>query len=702
MHRQAPFFGLLIPFAVGIIFALKIEINFAPYSYLALLISLFVLATVLHYAKVGWYFRWMFGFVVGAFMLVSGIALTEMVAKESFLSDGDEQKVIVRVLDNPEIRLSSTRVPAMVLMVEDDQVWHFVKERTLLYFSLSDTAAHSLKYGELLALKTSFSSPPKALNPYQFDYRDYLKSKGVFRVGFVKDKEWIQVGSSPHWLFTIAFNLRQNLLTLFQRTGITGENLAVLSALTMGYKSLLDQETRRVFSASGAMHILAVSGLHVGILFSTLSAFLFFLNRKKRGRLIKGALLIAFLFFFAVFTGLSPSVLRATLMFSLVIVGTSINHNSSVYNTLSASAFIILVANPMLIAEVGFQLSYMAVLSIVFFYPYIYKIFYIKNKWIDKIWVLISVSLAAQLGTFVLGIFYFNQFPNYFLLTNLYAIPLAFLTLYLAVALVILCPLPFAAEGVGWVLNNTLSSLNYLIRFTENLPHSTMVGISLSLSQAITLILAIVFLALFLEYKRVVFTHLILFLLLVFFAERAYQSTIQSKKSELIVFANRNSSLLGFRHGHSVILTTSDTTQNIAISDFSFAIDGYLNRLGARKRVDVFNLQNHSLQDVFRHGGIQTKFNSLGFWFSFKEKIILLGTGVDLQNYVTHTPLLIDVLVITSATARNISNVLNLVKPKVVVIDETVPVWQYKNIRETLNQYSLKAHFVKEDGAFIM
>lgn len=701
MYRQIPFLRLLLPFVTGIILAIHVNL---PFSHFALtLMALGVLATlvVTYIISPNWHYRWVFGLIVSVFLFISGMVITLGVQTHSEISDGEESQVVLRVVEPVEQRTTSYRVMGRISMLLHNNVWQQLDEKVIIYFSSSDSMAPFIMYGDVLALKANFSSPPRPMNPYQFDYREYLAKRQIHRVAFVASDSWIVIDSKPKRFMSKAFRLRDWMFTLFKSVGIEDENLAVLSALTTGYKGLLDNETRRVFSASGAMHILAVSGLHVGILFATLSGFLFFLARIKRGKLIKAAILVGFLWFFAVFTGLSPSVIRASLMFSLVIIGTTFSVKTNIYNTISASAFIILAINPMLIAEVGFQLSYIAVISIVFFYPHIYKLFYIKNRWLDKVWVLISVSLAAQVGTFALGLFYFSQFPNYFLFTNLYAIPLAFVILYLAIALVICSPIPIMASVIGWVLNSTLTILNYLIKFTEALPYSTTSGISISTSQTLLIAAAILMLALFLHYRKPIYIISLLFSSILFFAEGAYSSIHRYRQSEVVIFGQRQATVIGFKHLDSFILVTSDTLASSAISDYNFSIEGYLNTMGLSKNTSLVRYRTYE-NDLSKSSKLMLNQNSLGSWFVFLGKTVFIPASYISEDYHVDTPFDVDVFLINRESLRSWQKIISLMKPKVVVIDASVPIWQQSRIEEILKTQGIAAHYISQQGAFIL
>ena len=178
------------------------------------------------------------------------------------------------------------------------------------------------------------------------------------------------------------------------------------------------------------MHVLAVSGLHVGIIFFILNFLLTPLNRNKRLLKIKLFLLVGALWFYAFLTGLSPSVMRSCTMFSFIVVGENLNKRTNIYNTLAASAFLLMLINPLIIFGAGFQLSYIAVISIVFFQPRLAALVAVKNRILKYVWDLFTVSVAVQIGTAPISIFYFHQFPVYFWLSNFIVIPGAALILY--------------------------------------------------------------------------------------------------------------------------------------------------------------------------------------------------------------------------------------------------------------------------------
>ncbi len=698
-NNQAPFFKFLLPFVLGI--AANIYLDLTPSFFLLLIVfAAFVACLVLwQYAKIHWNYRWIFGLTTFLFFLVSGAFLTKQEQSVSCIENDAELSAIVRLIDIPEVRVTSTRVTAEVSMVQRNDEWKQVNEKVLLYFSSADSLSKNLVYGDIVAVKAQFRSPPGEQNPFQFSYKAYLEKKNIYRTAFVSSGSWFRVDSKPKKAYALSLKLRNSLISLYTKAGIEDQNLAVLTALTMGYKSLLDQETRKAFSSSGAMHILAVSGLHVGILFATLSAFLFFLNKFRKGRVLKALILIAFLWLYAYFTGLSPSVVRAALMFSLVTIGTAFSRKTNIYNTLSASAFVILVLNPMLITEVGFQLSYSAVLAIVFFHPHIYKVFYVKNRFLNSVWELLSVSLAAQLGTFALGLFYFNQFSNLFLFTNLYAIPLAAIIIYLSVALVLSSFIPFLSSLVGWVLKQALSGLTYLVHFTENIPYSTSEGIFISTTQVIVLTIAILSLALLLQHRKKLYLFVTLACFLIIFTERSARYVLRGKTSETVFFADSHQSILGFRKGSELALFSTDTL-NCSARDYDFALGGYLNRVGVKNDIAIQSVSK--LHPTSKTKIYELSQNRLGQWLYFNGRLIAIPNPEAVSFYSAQKPMRVDMVLVSKGSATYFSKIASIFNPSIFVIDQTVAQWQVERIKKLALEMNLTCYFIAESGALVL
>ncbi|NNE54598.1 MAG: ComEC/Rec2 family competence protein, partial [Flavobacteriales bacterium] len=278
--------------------------------------------------------------------------------------------------------------------------------------------------------------------------------------------------------------------------------IGVVAALTLGDKSQLDKDTRNAFAMAGAMHVLAVSGLHVGILFMVIQKLLKPLSRLKNGSWFKTVILIATLWFYATLTGLSPSVLRTSTMFTFIALASHGGRQSNIYNTLAASAFLLLAIDPHLLFNVGFQLSYCAVIGIIWLQPVIYRVWFIKHKVGNWLWQLTSVSLAAQIATFPLGIFYFEQFPNLFLLTNILVIPAATALLICGLGFYASCWIPEVNQLVAWVVDKIAAGMNGGVCWVESIPFSSTQDLYISLGQMALIYAVIISLFLWFEHKK--------------------------------------------------------------------------------------------------------------------------------------------------------------------------------------------------------
>ncbi len=345
--------------------------------------------------------------------------------------------------------------------------------------------------------------PSKApLNPGEFDYRPYLEYHQVYHQQFVHPDQYRVVGMRPpNYLVAVSMRAAAQLDGVFRQYIKQKREYAMASALVLGIKDDVDAETKQAYAATGTTHIMAVSGLQVGLLFGFMTWFLRVCFGQTRGfRYWSAGVGLAVTWVYAFLTGLSPSVLRAAVMFSFVIVGRAAGRQEGIINTLAVAAFCLLVYDPFLVADVGFQLSFLAVLSIVYLQPRIAKWFdanayfaarqrpwqprAVQKTWrgaawaADAVWQATALSLAAQVATFPLGLYYFHQFPLSFLLSNLVAVPISSGAVYVGLALLALkglVALPMLAwpsagpsldylpQAVAWVFERMIWLFNEYI-----------------------------------------------------------------------------------------------------------------------------------------------------------------------------------------------------------------------------------------------
>lgn len=306
------------------------------------------------------------------------------------------------------------------------------------YDSTNTAFGNTLQVDDRIAVSTKLQQVREPRNPYQFNYSAYLKKQGIYRQVFLNFEEIFRLPSGSVSARGLAFQLRKDFKNKLQKQAFEAREWGVINALLLGQRQELSSTIRDRYAAAGVIHILAVSGLHVGIVLFILQILLQPLGNRPKIRFFRSLLCIVGIWCFALLTGLSASVLRAATMFSFLQLGLSSSHKSGGMNSLVASAFFLLLLDPSLLYQVGFQLSYAAVFFILWLQPVFFRIWHPKNRVLRYFWGILSVSFCAQLGVLPLSLFYFHQLPLLFLFTNLVVIPFLFIVLSLGFVLLIL------------------------------------------------------------------------------------------------------------------------------------------------------------------------------------------------------------------------------------------------------------------------
>ncbi|WP_223651225.1 ComEC/Rec2 family competence protein [Hymenobacter psoromatis] len=458
------------------------------------------------------------------------------------------------------------------------------------------------RYGEvwLVQGRPELSKGPANLG--EFDYRRYLQTHQVYHSQFVHQDQYKVLGYSPLSLpMAISQRAAAVLDGVLRRYVPSLREYALGTALVLGFRDDIDQETKQAYANTGTTHIMAVSGLQVGLLFAALRWLLARLplgGGVGRRRLLTAGLGLALIWSYAFLTGLSASVLRATVMFTFVIIGQAWERQSSLINTLSAAAFCLLIWNPYLLCDVGFQLSFLAVLSIVYLQPRISRWLDPRNAVLDRLrgwqpplvqrgyralaafadtaWQLTALSLAAQVATFPLGLYYFHQFPLNFLLSNLIAVPISSLAVYVGVGLLLakgLVALPALAlppaagavldwlpRGIGWVFEKLIWLFNeYIFLIGRVLPGAVVGGVHLSQVQTLLVFLIIGAGCVFLASRRLAWAGWCVALLALYGGSRVAEARAGDPRREFVVYSIPRRSVVGFWQGAAPEFVTADS-----------------------------------------------------------------------------------------------------------------------------------------------
>ncbi len=513
----------------------------------------------------------------------------------SHTKDHDQVSSIVEINEAIQIKKKSIqcKVSVKTLCMQDSCITVFGK--AIIYLPKNDKNKLLLP-GDELEIYSSWNNVESPKNPGQFNYKNYLKFHEIELVSYANEDQWKLKGINFYNIKRYGVIARNICFDIFEKSNLRDQNLAIASALTFGYKDVLDSSTKHAFSSTGAMHVLAVSGLHVGIVFLILHFLLGIIPMLYKRNWIKYVLILLFMWFYALLTGLSPSVLRATTMLSFVVLGLMLNRNSSVYNSLAASAFFLLLINPFLIMQVGFQLSYLAVGGILFIQPKLFKLYKPKNLFFKKIWTLTTVSIAAQCATFPLGILYFHQFPNYFLLSNLIVIPMAFLILFLGIFLILSSKFEWIYNPLGEVLNFVVEWLNRSVSYIDKLPFALTEGISISIVETFLIYFIMIFVLIFLINYRRVFLYVSVLLLSFTFYLDYQENLVLSSQKKLIVYNANNQTLLDLICSNKhYFISSTDFFLNEDQMLFNTKHNWYDNNLKEPVFIDIDSVKNKSI-----------------------------------------------------------------------------------------------------------
>ena len=677
--QRTPFFRLLLPLILGIIAFRFVE--FFQWSLVAMFgfsLLLILLSFVIRIPKRQFQFRWLFGSGIFLFLFSFGYLLSLYQEKANEF-DHLHQKGIYRVeICSPPVEKEKSIMCKAEVLQYYNSGWQSAHGQAILYFQKNKSASKIL-FGDRLMVEANFAPPEKPLNPESFDYATYLKRQGIGATSFISSGRWQTTDRNE--TFSIrreSDKWRNYLLDIYRKFNIQGDEFAVLAALTLGYTDDLQPDLRASYSATGTVHILSVSGMHVAVIYVVIGFLLSFLDKKQGLRILKAILIIAFLWGYAFLSGMSAAVIRAVVMFSFVVFANCLNRKSQIYNTIFMSMLAMLVYNPNFLYDVGFQLSYAAVLSIIFFQPIINKLYNPTNKLSKITWETFSVSIAAQLGTTPFTLYYFQQFPNYFVFTNFVAIPLSSLIIYLAIGLLIVSFVPYLSVAVGFALKWSLWVLNYFIVTIQNLPYSVW-HISLDIRQTITFFLAIFCLSGYYFSRKFapLFVGLVSLLITCLISLQTNYQTLTSKR--IIVYAGQKNTHVNFINGkeHYVFSTDSAEIERIAKNFWQ------------RQRLESPHFIN------------KTNWFSDGFG-SFEGSKVLIMTDNFLKKKITDKPIELDYLIIGNRLKPKIKEVLDCVHPRKIIVDKSISRWYTADIRKACLERNIGFYSVAENGAYML
>ncbi len=667
--REIPLVRALVFFIVGILLALFLNITIPGLSYLLVVLSIFIL--VQHFSKTTFTKRWQFGALLYALLLTMGYHIgfhyqeINDPAHFSYATDENPYYLTGKIIENPK-KANTVKVKLAVTHL-GDSLKNFTPTLGNILLALElDSLSNTLDFGDEILVKAKIQTLDPPQNPEAFDYRKLLRFDNIYHRSYIPSGQiQLLAKNTDHGLWSTAKKMQSYCLTQL-KTHLLGEReFAVGSALILGYKDELSPELRNSYARTGAMHVLAVSGLHVGIIAGILGIFLGFFKPQQRWQKLLFVLLqISGIWVFAFVSGASPSVLRAATMFSFLVIGLKLERYNNIYNTLAISAFVLLFINPMLILHPGFQLSYLAVLGIVYFQQRIYKIWYIENKLGDYCWSLTSVALAAQLGTFPISIFYFNQFPVYFILSGLVVIPFATLILTLGILVIALGKIPLLGMLIGKIFYGAIWIMNALIFAIEQLPYGVYQELWLGFGSMLLLYLSIVLFAMLLKAKNFRLLLGTLTAIVLFFTTTAFQNIKSIDQKEIVIYHIHGQSCVDFFDGKkSFGLQTKTLAPKTAA--WATANNRMSKNIDEVIAINFEDIEYKSTNLYYRNGFVQ-----------FYDKKLLFLNGHTIQK--VPPALQPDIVVLRENCKVNLEEVQDYLSPKKIVADGSNKKWKIR------------------------
>ena len=685
--KKAPFLRLLLPVIAGIIieYYCRFEISVIRIAALVLIAAYFILSALpLAYR---FKFQAIRGIIITVFMIIAGLFLTwhKDIRNHAdwYGNQYDSSSYLIATISEPTVEKNkSYKALAKVdAIIKKDSVYP-VTGNLLLYFA-KDSVPNTIKYGTRIIIKKTLQEIKNSGNPAAFDYARYCAFQQIFYQCYLKKNDWFLLqGQNTTAYNEIIFNTRQRIVDVLDAY-ITGKDESALAkALLIGYKVDLDKDLVQAYSNTGVVHLIAISGLHLALIY----ALLFWLTAKipfiKKSKFIRLILILFCLWFFSLLTGASASVLRSAVMFSFIAAGMAFNKNASIYNSLASSAFILLCYDPFMLWDVGFQLSYLAVLGIVISQRYIYNWFYFSNKILNETWKLASVTLSAQIFTLPVCIYYFHQLPLLFLLSNLIAIPLSMVALWGCILLVFISPLQMAALYFGKVITASIWLLNHIVLFINALPFSLWDGISLSVTGTSLLYLIFIFLLYWLIKKNAVAFKFGILSLLIFSAMIAFNKWHFLQQKKIIVYNIP---------AHKAIDFVSGNTYHFA-GDSNLVEEGLLQNFHLKP--SRISLMLHKKDE-----NVSALYQQKNFYHFYGKRILMIDSAI------TYKPgaekINVDYIVISKNPKLFIPKLAAVFNCNLYIFDASNPMWKIDKWKKDCEELHLHFHSVPEQGAFV-
>jgi competence protein ComEC len=666
LYKEIPFLRISVPLYVGIVSGLYLKPDSIFIILLSLLsISVFCISLLYNHS----FTNKVFGFSLNLSLILLGLLLYRNEKDSLSLLKSEKTLFSCTLTEFPEEKEKSYLLKVKLNYSLNTEPQNKLNGSMLLYLS-KDSSKNTFLPGDIMLISCTPQPIKNNGNPNEFDYRFYMENNGIKYFAFINHHDIkLYRNAEKRKLIYNALIIREKIIGMYKERGISGKNLALVAAITLGQKNMLDTDQKQVFIKAGVMHIMAVSGLHTVILSLFIFNLFFFL--KKRFMMLRIIITVTFLWFFAFITGLTPSVLRATLMFSFIQAGGVMKRNVNSINSVLASAFILSLIKPSVIFDSGFLLSYSAVIFIISFYKDFYSLITFKNWITDKIWQSVVVTIVAQLGTLPLTILLFNRFPTYFIIANLIIVPLSSLLVIIGCLIPIVYIIKPLSYLLAFLLDRLTSLTEYITSIVSSLPFSTINNIGITTPECIFMMTAVFICTFFILKKKKLSILIPLSSLLIYTLTTTITDVIESKENRLIVYNSPNITSIGIKTGLTMHLFTDSTV----ISN-----------------------------DVIKHcsaRGIKLKIIKLEediYYISSGRKKILISNMLSRKILENKTP---DIIILTGNKPLIENNIIFNKFPEVIIVSTIVN--SGFSVSKKLNYTNTdNIHYIRKSGAYIL
>jgi len=541
----------------------------------------------------------------------------------------------------------------------------------LLIHLAKDSLAQHLSVDEILFVQKIPEAIRQPLNPHQFNYAQYMKNNGVYTEITLKHRDILFQRKGKTTLVGFSASLRNFFISKLKESSLEKDQLSIVQALVLGQRRDISKELYNAYAAAGAIHILAVSGLHVGILYFIFMWLFRPLSYFKHGNTIRSVIIVVLLWAFAMLASLSPSVVRAVTMFSFFTLASSLNRPTNSFNTLFLSYLLLLLLVPHWLFQVGFQLSYLAVFFILWLQPKLYNL-YTPKFYIDKmLWGITTVTIAAQVGIVPLSLYYFHQFPGLFFITNLVILPVLGLLLAGGLLLVIMAAFNVAPDVYVEGYNFVLKLLNEFIVWVATQDSFLFADIPFSEVKVLASYLVIVSLGLLWKNYNAK-TFLFCLSTITIFCGSVLWDKKRNNYHELVVFNQNRNTLVAVKETTEITIMSPDTT----IQKSHYLLKGYNTQTGIK------NVHNSRLPTFFR----------------YKNQQILVLDSLGVYN-IDAKP---EIVLLTSSPRVNLDRLIDSLSPRMIVADGSNYRSYVDRWRRSCSIKKLPFHHTGTKGAFTL